>query len=637
MRDLLNILCGQLLGLTFAAGLLFAQGPSIAPGGVVGASWQKSIQPGAWASIFGFGLSAITRQWSSADFVNGALPTALDGVSVTVGGRAAFVEYISPTQINFETPPDIAPGSVAVTVTNQGSTSAPVTVPVTAISPALFRLGAQGGRYAAALVNSGNGRVQVAAADALYGRSPGFATAAQGQTVSVFGTGFGPTVNAVPAGVAFTGAYDLASSATATLGGVSAKVLFAGRVAPGLDQINILIPSIPDGDYPLVISVNGQVSQPDVFLSVGPGVNTSTPGIYNPIAKAHNSTVFLGDSISFSTQDYVNENWGSQTFIRSNAQVLKIGDAGVPGNTTAQMLARVEDVVALQPANCVLLGGTNDLGGDPFLTMANIDRMAKTLQQNGIRPILSLIPPRDGGFASVTAINAAIQEYAVSNGLPYLDFFSALADPATGNYLPQYSADGIHPSDVGAEVMAKKFLESARRFFMPVPSFLPTASHAERNILGANTLLHDLDGDGLADDWAITGGSGSLTFAPDADGVNWESITSDGSSFQIARQFIEPGPWSFSDGDRVAFVGRVKLSNPAQGGGSGTINVNIIQRGGVSTIWPLAGWTTNIDDDALYHEFTIPPDTLSVDIYVGVSGAGANIRIAQFGLYNLSR
>ncbi|HXB68913.1 MAG TPA: GDSL-type esterase/lipase family protein [Candidatus Acidoferrales bacterium] len=617
---------------------LFAQPPNISPDGIVNsANQQRSIQPSAWISIYGTGLSGTTRAWSSADFVNGALPTALDGVSVTVGGHAAFVQYISPTQINVVLGPDTPTGPVAVTVTNRGATSAPAIVMSTVAGPGLFRLGAAGGRYPAALIDFADGSVKIAASDALYGRIEGVATAAQGQIISVYGTGFGPTRLAPPASSLFSGAYDLAASVTATIGGVSANVLFAGRVGPGLDQINIVIPAVPDGDYPIVLTVNAQVSQPDVFLSVGPGVNTSTPGIYNPIAKAQNTTVVLGDSISATTQDVVNEAWPSQLFIRSNAQVLKIGDAGVPGNTTAQMLARIQDVIALKPANCVLLGGTNDLILDLSTAMANIDQIAKTLQRNGIRPILSLIPPNNGQLGLVKATNSAIQAYAIANGFPFVDFFSVLADPATGNYLPGYSLDGIHPTPVAAEAMAKIFIDSARRFFMPVPSFLPAISQNGNNILAGSSFLKDSNSDGLADDWVITNGPGSLALLPDNGGFNWQSITSQGPLVQIGREYILAGPQTFSDGDRVAFVGRVKLFQPADGGGTGTLSLAVNQDNGATAVWPLNGWTTGIEDDTIYHEFTIPPHTQFINIFATAQGPGVNIQIAQPGLFNLSR
>ncbi len=86
-----------------------------------------------------------SRAWQPADFVNNQLPNQLDGVSVTVGGKSAFVYYISPTQVNILTPPDPMTGSVQVQLTNNARTSAPYTAQAQSMSPSFFIFG--GGPY----------------------------------------------------------------------------------------------------------------------------------------------------------------------------------------------------------------------------------------------------------------------------------------------------------------------------------------------------------------------------------------------------------------------------------------------------------------------------------------------------------
>src|SRR5207248_3415092 len=79
--------------------------PTITLNGVVNAAnLTGAIAPGTWVSIFGSNLSATTRPWRDADFVAGKLPTALDGVSVTINGKAAPVAFVSPTQVNVLAP-----------------------------------------------------------------------------------------------------------------------------------------------------------------------------------------------------------------------------------------------------------------------------------------------------------------------------------------------------------------------------------------------------------------------------------------------------------------------------------------------------------------------------------------------------
>ena len=92
--------------------------------------------------------SGDSRTWQSSDFHNNQLPTSLDGVSVTVNGKAAYVYYISPTQVTILTPPDSMPNSVSVQVTNNGQASASFPVKAQASSPSFFNI--NGGPYVVA-------------------------------------------------------------------------------------------------------------------------------------------------------------------------------------------------------------------------------------------------------------------------------------------------------------------------------------------------------------------------------------------------------------------------------------------------------------------------------------------------------
>lgn len=66
---------------------------------------------------------------------------------------------------------------------------------------------------------------------------------------------------------------------TITIGGIPATVLFAGLVAPGEFQFNMIVPnSAPVGDNTLTATYNGFSVQSGLFLSVGSG-GASGPGI----------------------------------------------------------------------------------------------------------------------------------------------------------------------------------------------------------------------------------------------------------------------------------------------------------------------------------------------------------------------
>ena len=79
--------------------------PSISPGGIVPIfSTVNTIQPGEWVSIYGNNLATGTSAW------NGDFPTSLGGASVEIDGKAAYLEFVSPEQINLQAPDDTATG-----------------------------------------------------------------------------------------------------------------------------------------------------------------------------------------------------------------------------------------------------------------------------------------------------------------------------------------------------------------------------------------------------------------------------------------------------------------------------------------------------------------------------------------------
>ena len=76
-----------------------------------------SVAPGSWIEIYGSALAIDTRSWETKDFNGVNAPTSLDGTSVTIGGQSAFVEYISPGQVNVQVPFAVATGSQPLVVT----------------------------------------------------------------------------------------------------------------------------------------------------------------------------------------------------------------------------------------------------------------------------------------------------------------------------------------------------------------------------------------------------------------------------------------------------------------------------------------------------------------------------------------
>jgi uncharacterized protein (TIGR03437 family) len=215
-------------------------------------SYQPGLSSGAWISIFGTNLSQRTYTLQASDIVNGALPTSLQGVSVTIDGLPAYIDYISPTQINVLAPDDAKLGSVDVQVTTAGQPSNAVTVQKTQFSPAFLTL---------------DGKA-VAALHADFTLISASAPAAPGETILLYGTGFGPTSPTVPTGQLVATPAPLANPLQVTIGGASAAVAFAGLVQPGLYQFNVTVPAIATGDAALSATIAGVSTQSGVTVAV---------------------------------------------------------------------------------------------------------------------------------------------------------------------------------------------------------------------------------------------------------------------------------------------------------------------------------------------------------------------------------
>lgn len=222
--------------------------PAIAPNGVSPIfSAASTIQSGEWVSIYGSNLASATAVW------NGDFPTVLGGVTVTIANQPAYLWFVSPTQINLQVPDGIPAGPVTVAVTTpSGATSTNVTL--AAQAPSLSLLG--DGRHVAAQIANLGGTFDLAgpANTFTYTTRPVRA----GETLVLYGVGFGPTSPAILSGLPYSGQAPTVNPVTVTIGGAPATVGFQGMIQAGLYQINVTVPAgLASGDQQVVATVNG--------------------------------------------------------------------------------------------------------------------------------------------------------------------------------------------------------------------------------------------------------------------------------------------------------------------------------------------------------------------------------------------
>jgi lysophospholipase L1-like esterase len=131
------------------------------------------------------------------------------------------------------------------------------------------------------------------------------------------------------------------------------------------------------------------------------------------------------------------------------------------------MLVRFrQDVIALEPAVVVILGGTNDIAGNtgpstPGMIEDNLTSMVELATANDIRVVLaSVLPAYDYPWRRgldpaprIVALNAWMRQYASAHDVVYLDYHSTMVDDRLG-LRAELTYDGVHPNVAGYRVMA---------------------------------------------------------------------------------------------------------------------------------------------------------------------------------------
>ncbi len=219
--------------------------PFIAPAGIVsaaGATPDGTVAPGSVITIYGNNL-APTLQVGSTN----PLPQSLGEITVTIGNYLLPLLFVSPTQINAQLPVELVDGNYNLLVHQTGMPDVSGTLTVSRDAPGMFTQSApQNVPLVLALHQDGT---------LVTFDSP----AIRGETISMYGTGFGPYVQTTIDGffVPATPQNSVADPVTLTVGAVTKTPDFAGA-APGTVGLTLIQMKITD-DLPTATSVNLQV------------------------------------------------------------------------------------------------------------------------------------------------------------------------------------------------------------------------------------------------------------------------------------------------------------------------------------------------------------------------------------------
>ena len=203
----------------------------------------STFAPGELVEIYGTNLAKVTTDLSG--WPGGSLPSTLNGVSASIAGQTARILYVSPYQVDALLPFETPTGSQPLSVDNGNGPSAPISLDVAGVAPALYGFAFKNADFT--IVGPSN---PAQAGDVLVLYATGL-----GQTTPALATG-----QTVPLGPPF---YDTVLP-TVTIGGVNATVDYSIGAPPyvaGLYQMAVTVPAgLPTGSVPVVATAGGQTS-----------------------------------------------------------------------------------------------------------------------------------------------------------------------------------------------------------------------------------------------------------------------------------------------------------------------------------------------------------------------------------------
>jgi len=198
----------------------------------------STFAPGELVEIYGTNLSPITTDLSGWPGVS--LPSSLNGVSVVLGGHGARLLYVSPGQVDALLPFGAPTGLQALTLTNANGTSAPISLKVAAVAPALYNFAFENADFS--IVSSSH-------------------PAHAGDVLVFYATGMGQTTPPLVTGQIVPSANYVTAPVTVTIGGVNATVYYSIAAPPyvaGLYQMAVAVPSgLAPGSQPVVATSGG--------------------------------------------------------------------------------------------------------------------------------------------------------------------------------------------------------------------------------------------------------------------------------------------------------------------------------------------------------------------------------------------
>jgi acyl-CoA thioesterase-1 len=189
----------------------------------------------------------------------------------------------------------------------------------------------------------------------------------------------------------------------------------------------------------------------------------------------------FGDSLfaGYGVQDADNIPTRLEKALKADGKDVKVINASISGDTTADGVARLDWSLADKPDLVLLELGANDAlrGLDPDRAKENLDAILAKLKAKNIPVVLfGMIAPRNLGPAYGEKFDPIYKELADKYQVPLYPFIldGVALDPTLNQ------ADGMHPNKDGVQVIVKRILPVVEKA-LPTQAEQPQVDQAQPN------------------------------------------------------------------------------------------------------------------------------------------------------------
>lgn len=331
----------------------------------------------------------------------------------------------------------------------------------------------------------------------------------------------------------------------------------------------------------------------------------------------------------------------------SGGKLKYAGHYGLGGAKAEDLLASGLDVIlnySPVPRYCVVDVLTNNMsdvdltsGFEAFLAIL------AALRDRGIDPVVTNIPPRDGGtatqYANIARANVWLARRAELDGFKLVDWYSRLVNPATGTFaagmLLPGDGTGLHVSAAGAKKIGQAIVDTLQHELGDWSPRLRADDVNTVDLVPKGCFITDAGGgrpSGYTELSATTGTDYNLISDANIVG-NWFETKQTGTGLTM---IVGPTVSDLVPGHRVRWSGRFKTVSLAAGC---TINVYVGGTGGApigTNEATFIGWHSEDVEGIFELDFLVPPGVTTAYLVVKVQGAAGTVRIAQQSLIDLT-